>query len=178
MTCEGVGWIQYGSEVHVEFHATQAHLGPARIVHLRIRTNAPTTWSLATGPQLSDFSALQSLVLESGPDAGDVQPLVKALLAAGAADVQYRSCREAHDLYLREFRDTQSVRDKHLSPFWHREEYRGLWDPWSVPLFTSMFYNLTDIYCVVGFPEIAGPISGERSVLTTQATCNEACNTR
>ena len=103
-------------------------------------------------------------MLESGPDAGDVQPLVRTLLEAGAEDVQYRSCREAHDLYLREILDTQSVRNKYLSPFWHREEYRGLWDLWSVSLFTSMFYNLTDIYCVVGFPEIAGTVSGERSV--------------
>ena len=136
-------WSQMGS-LHIEFHSRQDdphHSGAARIQAclLRVRNydtveKLEETGSLkALGETLAQFAYLETVVLETSHqfDIDKVPSLLELLRDTCGADVQHRTCEDAHKLALQAKKSPpHSTGGGLLSPFWCLEKYVRHWVVW------------------------------------------------
>lgn len=127
-------------QLHFEFHASQdkwQHLDAACIHHclLRVfdRNGAQALAGDVTkiGNSLAQFTYLETVVLETGNrlEMDDVQSLIEALRKVITAEVQHRTCDEAHKLALQAKKSpSRPITAGLLSPFWCLQEHVEKWD--------------------------------------------------
>ena len=138
-------WARF-SLLDIEFHSRQGdphHSGAARIhaCLLRVRDyetvlNLEKTESLkALGETLAQIAYLETVVLETGRwfDINKVPSLLESLRDTCGADVQHRTCDDAHKLALEAKKcPSHSTGGRLLSPFWcsdsEFDEYG--WEKW------------------------------------------------
>ena len=119
--------------LHIEFHSRQHdshHSGAAREVHaclLRVwqyetvQKLEETGGLKALGETLAQFAYLETVVLETSHefDIDEVPSLLESLRSTCRADVQHRTCEDAHKLALQaKDSPSRSTGGGLLSPFW------------------------------------------------------------
>ena len=146
-TLSAVLWMRTGSstKLHLEFHAKQTQLrGVAHVHHCLVRVarehNLRTLKErvLQLRHTLARFPCLETLVIETPnrEDFGDAQaiePLVEELQAALSANVQHRTCDDAHKVAMQARKATGRSVHGHaelVSPFWLLNEHGWLWKLW------------------------------------------------
>ena len=132
-------------ELYIEFHSRQVdphHSGAARVHACLLRVvrnyvtgeNLESTESLkAIGETLVQFTYLETVVLETGHrfDIDKVPSLLESLRNTCGADVQHRTCDDAHKLALQAKKSpSRSTGAGLLSPFWCLKKLWWRWDNW------------------------------------------------
>ena len=128
--------------LHIEFHLRQDdshHSGVARIhaCLLRVRTYETARELekslVAVGETLAQLTLLETVVLETSQevDVERLPSLLESLRKTCRAEVQHRTCDEAHKLALQAKNSpSRSTGGGLLSPFWCLEKHVYTWDVW------------------------------------------------
>ena len=135
--------------LHIEFHSRQDdphHSGAARVHACLLRVSGyesgyetvqkleETGGLKALGETLAQFMLLETVVLETsyGFDIGiEVPPLLESLRDTCWANVQHRTCEDAHKLALQAKKSPScSTGGGLLSPFWCLKDDVWRWDNW------------------------------------------------
>ena len=130
--------------LHIEFHSRQGdphHSGAARVHACLLRVwQYETVQELegtgglkALGETLAQFAYLETVVLETGHlfDNDKVPLLLELLRDICGADVQHRTCDDAHKLALQAKNSpSRSTGGGLLSPFWCLKKHVLRWDEW------------------------------------------------
>ena len=132
-------------ELYIEFHSRQVdphHSGAARVHACLLRVldydtvqNLEETGGLkALGETLAQFAYLETVVLETSHrfDIDEMPPLLELLRETCGANVQHRTCEDAHKLALQVKKSPSHSTGGLLSPFWcsDSELDDDRWEEW------------------------------------------------
>ena len=127
-------WDLTPRRIDVEFYARQEKnrhrpSSSARVCHCLLRVHDQAHLEILTTvlPQLTSalvgFSFLETVVFETGAECGDgIQPVLDALRPTVGAEVQHRTCDDAHKVALQVKKGTARVLEMGpLSPIWYND---------------------------------------------------------